>query len=89
MTTALVEGLNLGLDLGQGNLESGATVRIRRALTENIFALQMQLLALTSEMRFVHLLFLQIFRTAGKRRRLRASCHLFLHEFALPTSSHA
>ena len=54
----LVERLDLGLDMSQGGFEGRAAARVGSSLTEDVFSLQMQLLALPGQVRFIHLLFL-------------------------------
>lgn len=88
MLIRLVQSLNLRFYMSQGCLKGGAAARIRGSLRKDIFLLQFEGLQLTGDMRFLYLLPAIVLRTTGKHSRLRTCCHLLLHRFALPTSSH-
>ena len=76
----------LFINLGQGCLKSGTAMRIRSALIEDLFALQLQGLALSLLLCGLYRCLLRALRwTLAVRLPLRK---LFLNRFALPTSRH-
>ncbi len=73
-------------NLGQSRLKSGAAMRIRRTLVQNLLTLQLQRLAPPLPVRGLGRGLLILLRCA-----LAVSlpvCKLFLDRFALPTSRH-
>jgi len=93
MEKRLLHGFNLGFDLGQGCFERGPPRGARGALRKDVLPLQIQGLLLpfpycANLVGRTSLIFADEFVPGAGLRLLQCICHLFLHGFTFPTTSH-
>ncbi len=84
------QSFDLGFDLRERGFESGAARWIRSSLREDIFALQLKRLFLSFLVSAVQRGLTPVTVACGTGNRiLHGTCHLFLHGFTFPATSHS